>query len=251
MGFPAQFGLLAQGKGFDDWANILFVAVMAVLWLLGALIKTISKKGASPEQAEREDSPKKRPGPGETWQERLVRKAQEMQRRIEEEAGLREPGKPTRPVRPAAPRSAQAPGGKITVRPGQRGESILVYERPQSQPSTQREHHAARQREAQQAVAAAGQSAATQAPSVKAPVDMAVSRLEPVMEDMSRLVAEPSAPLEPSEPPRKAPHEAAGLDWATVIDYGDPDALKKVVLHYEILGRPLALRDMPDETSLF
>jgi hypothetical protein len=251
MGLPAQFGLLAQGTGFEDWANILFVAVMAVLWLLGALIKNLSKKGAPREQAGQEDSPKERRQPGEGWQARLVRKAQEMQRRIEEEAGLREPGKPTRPVGPPAPRSAQAPGGKITVRPGQRGESILVYERPQSQPSTQREHHAARQREAQQAVAAAGQSAATQAPPVKAPVAMAVSRLEPVVEDLSHLVAESPTPLEPGEPPRKAPREAAGLDWATVIDYGDPDALKKVVLHYEILGRPLALRDMPEETSLF
>jgi hypothetical protein len=251
MGFPAQFGLLAQGTGFEDWANILFVAVMAVLWLLGALIKTVSKKGSPRQQAEQEDAPKERRLPGESWQERLVRKAQEMQRRIEEEAGLREPGKPTRPARPAASRSPQAPGGKITVRPGQRGESILVYERPQPQPSTQREHHAARQREAQQAVAAAGQSAATQGPPVKAPADRGVSRLKPVMEDMSHLVAEPPTPLEPGEPPRKAPHEAAGLDWATVIDYGDPDALKKVVLHYEILGSPLALRDTPGQTSVF
>jgi hypothetical protein len=252
MGFPAQFGLLAQGTGFEDWANILIVAVMAVLWLLGALIKTIGKKGSPREQAEQEDSPTERRQPGESWQERLVRKAQEMQRRIEEEAGLREPGKPPRPVRPAARRlPQQAPAGKITVHPGQRGESILVYERPQPQPSTQREHQAARQREAQQAVAAAGQSAATQGPPIKAPVDMGVPKLEPVMEDLSHLMAEPPTPLESGEPARKAPHEAAGLDWATVIDYGDPDALKKVVLHYEILGRPLALRDTPDETSVF
>jgi hypothetical protein len=250
MGFPAQFGLLAQG-GFDDWANILFVAAMAVLWLVGALIKTISKKGAPREPAAQEDSPQKQRQPGESWQERLVRKAQEMQRRIEEEAGLREPGKPTRPARPAARRSTQAPAGKITVRPGQGRESILVYERPQPQPSTQREHHGARQREAQQAVAAAGKSAATQGPPVNAPLDRGVSKLEPVMEDLPHLVAEPPTPLEPGEPPRKAPHEAAGLDWATVIDYGDPDALKKVVLHYEILGRPLALRETPDETSVF
>ena len=251
MGLPAQFGLLAQGTGFEDWANILFVAVMAVLWLVGALIKTVSKKGSPREQAEQADAPKERRRPGETWQARLVRKAEEMQRRIEEEAGLREPSKPTRPARPAAGRSPQAPSGKVTVRPGQRGESILVYERPQPQPSTQREHHAARQREAQQAVAAAGQSAATQGPPVKAPVDMGVSRLEPVMEDLSHLVAEPPTPPEPGAPPRKAPREAAGLDWATVIDYGDPDALRKVVLHYEILGSPLALRDTPGQTSVF
>ncbi len=35
----------------------------------------------------------------------------------------------------------------------------------------------------------------------------------------------------------------AGPQAVGVVDYGDPDALKKAILQYEILGKPLALRD--------
>lgn len=213
---------------------------MAVLWLLGALVKTVSKKSAPPERADPEDALKERRQPRETWQERLRRKVEEMQRRIEEEAGLREPGKPTRPAHPAPPRAPQTPGGKITIRSDSRGESIMVYEPAPSPSSTQREHQAARQREAQQAVAAAGQYAAKQESPVEMPIAMNVPTLEPVLEGLSSVTAQPPKPLEP-----------AGFEATAVIDYSDPDALKKALLHYEILGRPLGLRDTPDQTSIF
>jgi hypothetical protein len=248
MGLSVQLGLLAQRGNFDDWANILFVAVMALLWLVGSVVKAVSKKTPPREQPGQENAPKVRRLPGESWQERLVRKAQEMQRRIEEEAGLREPGKPTRPTHPA-PR--QAPRGKITIRSDSKGESLMVYEPAPSQPPTEREHHAARQREAQQAVAAAGQYAAKQATPVQIPIAVSVGKLEPIMENLSGVMAEPPKPLEPGNMPRKPAPEPAGFEVAAVIDYSDPDALKKAVLHYEILGRPLALRDTPDQTSPF
>ncbi len=252
MGLPVQLGSLAQGTSFDDWANILFILVMAVLWLLGALVKAISKKSSPPAQAQHEGSPKERRKTGETWQERLARKAEEMQRRIEEQAGLREPGTPTRPARPAPRRAPQAPGGKITIRSDSKGESVLVYEPALSQSSTEREHQAARQREAQQAVASAGQYAAKQVPPVEMPIGVSVPKLEPAMKNPSAAMAEPPKPLEPGEmPQRPARGEPAGFEVAALIDYSDPDALKKAVLHYEILGRPLGLRDTPDQTSIF
>ncbi len=252
MEFPVPFGLLAQGTGFEDWANILVVAVMAVLWLLGALAKTISKKASLPKEPNRADAPKGQRRSGETWQERLARKAEEMQRRIEEEAGLREPSQPSRPARPTPRRSPQAPGGKIVVRSDSKGGSVMVYEPPpQPQPATNREHQAARQREAQQAVAAAGQYAAKQMPSVEKPIGISAPKLEPVIEDLSHVMAESPKPPDPSESPRKPARESAGFEVAAVIDYSDPDALKKAVLHYEILGKPLGLRDTPDQTSLF
>ncbi len=252
MGLPVQFGLLAQGTGFEDWANILFILVMAVLWLVGALIKTISKKTSPPAQAQQEGSPKEQRKTGETWQERLMRKAEEMQRRIEEQAGLREPGTPTRPARPAPRRAPQAPGGKITIRSDSRGESVMVYESAPSQSSTEREHQAARQREAQQAVASAGQCAAKQVPPAEIPSAASVPKLEPVMEELAGAMAEPPKPLEPGgETPRMPTREPAGFEVAALIDHSDPDSLKKAVLHYEILGRPLGLRDTPDQTSIF
>jgi len=250
MGFPVQFGLLAQ-EGLGDWANILFVAVLAILWLLGALVKAIGKKGSPREQAGQEDAPKVRRLPGESWQERVVRKAQEMQRRLEEEAGLREPDEPPRPTRPAARPSPQAPAGKITVRSGPKGESVMVYEPPESQPSAERQDQAARQRAAQEAVTAAGQYGARQATPVETPIRIGVPKREPVMDDLPSVIAEPPKPLEPGEAPREPTSEPTGFEVDAVIDYSDPDALKKAILQYEILGRPMALRDTTDQTSQF
>jgi hypothetical protein len=48
-----------------------------------------------------------------------------------------------------------------------------------------------------------------------------------------------------------AADQSAGFQPAAVIDYSDPDALKKAILHYEILGKPIALRDASDEPSSF
>jgi hypothetical protein len=244
MGFPAQFGLSAQGTGFEDWANILFVALLAVLWLLGALAKTISRKSSPPKPSDQEDAPKVRRLPGESWQERLVRKAQEMQRRIEEEAGLREPGKPPRPARPAARRSPQVPGGKITVRSNSRGESVMVYEPPQPQVSAQREPQVSRQPEAQKTVTAARQRTPR----------LELTRqegFEPIVSGLPPIMAEPTETLEPGRVQLKTQREPAGFEPTTLIDYSDSDALKKAILHYEILGKPLALRDESERSSTF
>jgi hypothetical protein len=240
LGFPAQFGLLAQG--FDDWANILFVAVLAVLWLLGALIKTISKKGSPREQAGQEDAPKEQRQPGESWQERLVRKAQEMQRRIEEEAGLREPGKPPRPD---ARRSPQAPRGKITVRSDSKGESVMVYEPPQPQVSAQREPPISRRPEAQKAVTVARQRTAPKLELTRQ------EGFEPMISGLPPIMAAPTETLEPGKVQLKTQREPAGFESTALIDYSDSDALKKAILHYEILGKPLALRDESERSSTF
>jgi hypothetical protein len=121
-----QFILLAGGVGAEDWANILVIAVMAILWLVAGLIRTISKKGPQQEQPEPEGSTGQPRRPGESWHQRLARKAEELQRRLEEQAGVREPGKPRPPARETATRSPQAPGGKISVRPGRQGDSVVA-----------------------------------------------------------------------------------------------------------------------------
>ena len=58
---------LAQG-GAEDWTNLLFIVVMAILWLVAGLIKAISKKRPQQEQSEPKGSPGQRPQPGESWQ---------------------------------------------------------------------------------------------------------------------------------------------------------------------------------------
>jgi hypothetical protein len=238
-----QFILLARRGDSEDWVNILVIGVMAVLWLVAALIKSLSKKAAQQEQAEGSTGQPRRPG--ETWQQRLARKAEEIQRRLEEQAGVRQPGGQRPPAREAATRSPQGPGARISVRPGRQGESGVAYERPPSQPSTQREHHVAHQREARRVVAA-GQQATT-------PMIEPVHRdtLEPMLADLGSIMAESPQPLQPGEIQQGPPRDAGGFEPDAIIDYSDPDALKKAILHYEILGKPIALRDMPESASTF
>ena len=45
--------------------------------------------------------------------------------------------------------------------------------------------------------------------------------------------------------------DTGGFEPTAIIDYSDPDALKKAILHYEILGKPLAVRDESEQTRAF
>jgi hypothetical protein len=242
MAYTEQFGLLAQSHGFEDWANILFILVLAILWLLAGLIKAIGKKGPAQKSPESEGSLAQQRQRAESWQQRLARRAQELQRRLEEEAGMREASESEPPARESAPRPASAPGGKIVLRTDARGESVMVYERPQPEPPARREPQAERRRH----IPVAGRR------------HPATPMLKPIRREMSLkaegllpLMAESPQPLEPRETQPATPHEPTGFEPEAIIDYTDPAALKKAILHYEILGKPIALRDTADQTSPF
>jgi hypothetical protein len=64
-------------------------------------------------------------------------------------------------------------------------------------------------------------------------------------------MAEPPGPLKPGEVQQGPSRDTGGFEPTAVIDYSDPDALKKAILHYEILAKPLALRDESAQASVF
>lgn len=222
--WAGQFDVLAQGHGLDQWGDIIILLVMAALWLAGALAKVLTGK----KRAEQQQPGQSRPtapvvAQRESWHQRLARKAKEFQdaaeaerRKMEQETRART--SPARP-RPAAARSPSPPAGKVAVRTDRKGDSVMVY-----QPSAiNKEQEIARQRETRDAILAASQ----------------------------RSLTEPSVPLEPLRPSADSVASPSDLQPLLVIDYSDPDALKKAVLHYEILGKPLALRDPPGDSAAF
>ncbi len=95
----------------------------------------------------------------------------------------------------------------------------MVYQPP----AIDQEQQAARQREARQAILAAGQQA----------------------------MIEPTKPLELPEAPMEPATSSDDFQPLAVVDYSDPDTLKKAILHYEIFGKPLALREPSQETTAF
>lgn len=250
-----QFRLLAQRPGMEEWVNILFIVVLAVLYLVGALVKAASRKGR-PQQGGREGLAKEQPRERETWQKRLARKAEEIQRaaeaqgrraverarQMEQEAGLREQG--------GRPRPTQPPAGRITIRPGQGGESIMVYEQPESRPPVERPQPV-RAHGPRETVAPARQRAAQTPPPTVPSTGIAGPIFEPLAEDPTSITFEPPKPLKLREQRWETPGGSASLHPAALIDYSDPDALKKAILHYEILGKPIALRDPSRQIASF
>jgi hypothetical protein len=256
----AQLGVLGQGSDMEGWIDLLVILGMAILWAIGGLVKVGRSKAAQ----RRREGPANamQRAPRESWQQRLARKAEEMQRaaeargkemarRLEEEVGLRQQG--GRPARPT---------GRIAVRQGPRGESIMVYEEAGTEPATEREQQAARQREARKAVVVrqrqakeAVSTARRHAPQPAQPIEtMTVTELpglEPMVGELTGTMREPPRPLEPSRARPAIPGESAGFEPAAVIDYRDPDALKKAILHYEILGNPVALRESSERMPAF
>ncbi len=231
-----QLEMLAQGHNFDQWGDILVVAIMAFLWLAAGLAKVITGKKGGQQPRRQDGAATQQGGRRETWQERLARKAREIQKAAEARAGQFE--QKTHSDTPAqrqhpTPVSPQPPAGRITIRHGAKGDSVMIYERPASQPFPERRQHTARLRQ-------------TAAPASVEPA------AKPLHEMPSRIVTpEPPRSRESRPTVSELSSPFISLGPGDIIDYRDPDALKKAVLHYEILGRPLALREPSQETSLF
>ncbi len=219
-----QLGLLAQDDA-SEWINILFMVVLAVIWAIGGLIKSGAnkkgKQGAPKPQNASPDAPKRK-----NWLEQLAKKAEEIQRAIESENAPPKQ-RPSKPSPAQAAKSPQSPAGRVTVRTGRDGRSVLVYEREAEAP----------------------------APPTEAPVPAAVQPEQERQAAPPKSMAERLAELEREQEHEdlavpSTPETAPQAPKPLVIDYTEPDALKKAILSYEILGKPMALRD-PFERGSF
>jgi len=230
-----QCSLLAQGNGAGEWMNILFIVVVAVLWAIGGIVKAA---GAGRKDRQREkrgsselDAPKR-----ETLLQQLARKAEEFQKAVENQA---KPQPQRDRQQPQRTRPQKPPTGHVAVRTGSGGEPVLVYEpKPQSPPARQQEQRTRQHREHATAARARSQM------------------VQQTTERSARPRPENSAapPISKEPPPHASvPQEATSPAKAAVplVDYNDVDALKRAILHYEILGKPLAFRDPFERISPF
>jgi hypothetical protein len=230
-----QLHIVAQIDS-DHWVNFLILVGMAILWLFAVLIKQATKR--KPPQAQGGPAGEQR----ESWQQRLARKAEELQRAMEGQTDDRMERMRQRLDERARQRGQvrERPSGNIAVRSGRGGEPVMVYERTEPTDSM-RERHAARQREAKEAVSAAGRRATM--PPVETGVEIPRPDLAPAVEDFAGATLGPPPPTEARREP------AGGYQPGSIIDSSDPDALRKAILHYEILGKPIGLRDHPSDQA--
>lgn len=212
-----QSGLLAQGEDFGQWVNILVIAIFMVVTVIGGLVKNAEAKKRQ-QQSGRRTTPQRpsQDSPRETWQQRLIRKAEQVQRTIEAKY---EEAMQDRPQQVEPSGQMQRPGA-----------SMATYEK--DRPSSGTRQEAARQKQARDAVAGARRMEATRI--------LAARRGRP---------ASTAMPAARAEAPIYADSSSGGLSESAdtlappILDYSDPDALKKAILQLEILGKPLALRE--------
>lgn len=220
---------LAQGD-VEGWSDVIVFVMVAAFWAVGALLKAVSaRRTASQSQRpgrEKSTDDRKR----ESWKQRLTRKAEEIQRaaqehvrKTEEQAGgarsSERPGEPRRPDR-----------GRVTVRTRPGAEPVLVYEHQDpAETLQQRQQRAARLYQQRQEEAARLRQRRLEAAAERLRVKTSPTQPEP-----DSATAVETATTEKPE----TTHVTSAL-----IDYSDADALRQAILHYEILGKPLSLRD--------
>ncbi len=201
----AQIILAGRSDDAEGWMNILFVVVLAVFWAIAGIVKAKAKKS--------EGRDEQLPGKPVRKPPLHSREAREqMLSRLQRPAGSAQ-GQDQQP-RPATqkPRlkfaDLQAAVRKFAVEAEQAFQPQSGKQTPELEP-------------------------ALTEPQIKAetvelkPISKTVKGLQ------DKLVPEPG----------QMPESEYLSELLT--DYADPEELRRAILHYEILGRPLSLRDLP------
>jgi len=204
----AQIILAARKGDAESWMNILFIVAIVVFYAVANIVKARANKSNGEQGEER---PVRRPA------DAAREKGEAVQRRAYEQAQR----PPTRPLNKIQPRPQAWPARREVGRP-----------RP-----------------------------AVQKLATKTEQDLLLKDLE--LQEIQKLSV-PSMELQSSveklpkfigEPIKGLEGKQIGVPVETVrarylaelsLDYADPEKLRKAILHYEILGRPLSLRKPSD-----
>ena len=209
--FLAQTILAARNRDVEDWTNVLFIVVVAVLWAIGGIIKARANKTKLKEEDEEELARKP------------VRKPPERERGVQKRLFER----PRRPVGPAPPKRYRPQVAKPQV---QQPPRKPVGPRPAVQKFVT---------EAEQAVEPVLEPLEVPKPKLSVPIPRVQAKLQELPEFTGKTI-------------EKLEHKYTGAVTETaqaeylseiLLDYADPDELRRAILHYEILGKPLALRE--------
>jgi len=204
-----QIILAARRRDGKSWTNILFIVGLAIFWIIGGILKARANKT---KQEGEEQLPRK---PGFKPPDRAgVRKPRAVEKTPHEQ--VQRPTART-PYRREPQPQIQPPRRKIT----------------RLQPAAQM--FAAKKVQA----APLGTIELLEEPELPQPAP----QVEPDLEELPEFTAKAVKELEdirvrtPAETPQRK------YLAEVLLDYADPDDLKTAILHYEILGRPLSLRD--------
>ncbi len=216
----AQLILAARGNDIEGWWNILILVIVAAVYGLGAILKTKRKKAEEQTEEEQELSRKPAHKPSTGSRGVLEQFVREIQRAVE-------------PTEERESRPSVQPAPKQVARP---------------QPVVRKYAAEAKQVSRVQPITPPvkpkrpGLELSIPAPQVQ-PDFEELPELETGIEALPEFT---SKTVEGLVGKRKVMAEEVPKSKylsEVLLDYADPDELRMAILHYEILGRPLSLRD--------
>ena len=215
----AQFILLARGKDVEGWMDILVIVLVAAVYGLGTILK--AKKGKKvQEQTEEQQKrkPQRKPEGGRGVLEQFVR---EIQRAVE-------------PTQERESRPAVRPAPKQVARP-QPAPVVRKYAAEAKQVSRpKRITPPAKPKRP-------GLELSIPAPQVR-PDFEELPELQTGIEALPEFTSKAIEGLVGTREDMAAEVPESKYLSEVLLDYADPEDLRMAILHYEILGRPLALR---------
>lgn len=235
----AQIILAVRRRDTESWMNILVIVAIAIVYGLSTILKAKAKKPA--EKEEKEEPLGRKPGSKlKEIAERFQKELSELSRDRAYEPPQRAKGlqkesfqQARRPAGPAAPEprpyrpGVQQPRPKVAAAPRAVEKFATEAERP---------------RRLQTIKPLAEPELGIPTPQLK-PELQELPELKTRIEELPEFT---SAAVKKLTARRGAiPAEMAEAEHLPEIlsDYADPDDLRRAILHYEILGRPLSLRD--------
>jgi len=205
-----QIILAARNQDGKSWTNILFIVGLAIFWIIGGILKARANKKQKDE-------------------EQLTRKSG---LKPSEGAGVREP----RVVKKTPYEQVQRPTARTPYR-----------REPQPQIQPPRRKIARLQHAVQQFAIKIKEAQAIPPETIELLEEPGLPQPAPqVKPDFQELPEFTSKAVKELEDMRVGiPAETPGAKYLAeiLLDYSDPEDLKRAILHYEILGRPLSLRD--------
>ena len=196
--------LLARRSSDKGWGNILFIVFLAIFWVIGGILK--AKKNAQEKKAGGQGLGQKPGGkPAESSKSKPKGPFQQIRAAVVAELEKqRELQTQQKQRKVVRPKPAAR---KVVARPERVKESYTV-ETPEE----------------------------TRLPSAIAEVEPKLKKLPEYTSKSVQAMGDKRSVVAAQEP--RAKHLSEILS-----DYSHPDDLKRAILHYEILGRPLSLRD--------
>ncbi len=200
-----QIILARRNNDAEGWMNILFVVVLAIFWLIGGIVKAKANKS------------------GTGGKDNLPRKP------------VRKPPLHSREAREQMLKSLQRPSDSAQ---GQRQQPRPVTQKPRMKFADLQA--AVRKFAVEAEKAFQGDTSETASELKPQLTEPQIKAEKPELTEPMTATVKGLRDKQASEPAQMSESEYL---LELLMDYSDPEELRRAILHYEILGKPLSLRD--------